>query len=163
MKWFLTFLFSAFITISGYSQQMVSVYYDESDPSGKTEKFRIVKFEQYSEIDFNVVHFLNSHRILVDEDFDELSVRVMSSVNTSSEDDFEYGASTSKIIIAVSEFDEAPTQNLFMIIPLLNPTLENLEAIDDYTVLLSIEYGFKNERMETKFRIKLDEVVPETE
>ena len=163
MKWFFIFIFVVSLSSNGFCQNEATIYYDESEPTDEIEKFRIVKFGQYSEVDFNIVHFLNSHQILADEDFDELSVRVMSSKNTYSEDDFEHGATTSKIIIAVSEFDEAPTQNLFMIIPLFNPDVKKLENIDNYSALLTLEYGFHDVRETTTFRIELNEVVPQNQ
>lgn len=160
MKWIICILF-LFVNISSiYSQDSVTIYTDHSNLSGNTEEFKISKYSRYVDenFDFNLINFIDSHVILADELFKSFSVRVMSAHNAYSEHKFEHGATTHKIVITTSEFGEAPYKNLFIILPLFNPKLITLDAIDFENTKLVIEHGYYDQRKITEFKVNFDDV-----
>ncbi|GAB5525104.1 MAG: hypothetical protein Roseis2KO_29760 [Roseivirga sp.] len=68
---------------------------------------------------------------------------------------FRNGEVSHNLYVAISEFDEAPDQNLFEIGPFLNPTFLKWEEAKDQGVF-HLEYGPASQRMTIKITVDIE-------
>lgn len=61
------------------------------------------------------------------------------------------------VLIAVSEYDEYPTQNLFSVGPFYNPKLKSLDS-DTSSKVIQIEYGPFDERQSIEMKLDIKEL-----
>jgi hypothetical protein len=63
------------------------------------------------------------------------------------------------VLVAVSEFDDAPMQNLFEIGPFINPKFIKWVEVNQYNKSFEIEHGNFHERKRIKFKAHIDEII----
>ena len=62
------------------------------------------------------------------------------------------------LLIAVSEFDEEPNQNLFEIGPFYDPKFVKMTGNEDYQKEFEIEYGAYDNRKSVKLKVNINEL-----
>ena len=112
----------------------------------KSENSRLIKVSNNSE--------------LIGEDRENnLSVRVYIIDNGSGSAGIEEGHEVShNLLIAVSEFDEEPNQNLFEIGPFYNPKFVKWTREKEYEKEFEIEYGIYDNRKSVKLKVNMSEL-----
>ena len=74
---------------------------------------------------------------------------------------FESCEVSNNLLVAVSEFDEAPNQSVFEIGPFYNPKFIKWTDIKEYEREFTIEYGVFDNRKSIKLKTNINELILE--
>ncbi len=107
--------------------------------------------------DQHLIKLFNDLTILVEKKTDKLAIRVFEIGNEPGSAGQQSGEITHTIYIAVSEYDETPTQNVFVFGPIYRPKA-SLSTKTNNEPELKIEYGSYDSRQTVTFRISLDKI-----
>ncbi len=89
-----------------------------------------------------LIEVLNNSKLIGQNSEGHLSVKIYIIDNGSGSSRFEEGHEVShNLLIAVSEFDEGPNQNLFEFGPLYNPKFIEWTRMNEYEREFEVEYG----------------------
>ena len=103
-----------------------------------------------------LIKVLNNSELIGENRENYLSVRIYKIENGSGSAGFEEGHEVShNLLIAVSEFDEEPKQNLFEIGPFYNPKFVKLTGNKEYQKEFEIEYGAYGNRKVVKLKVNI--------
>ena len=109
--------------------------------------------------DSKLIKVLNNSQLIGENRENYLSVRVYKIDNGSGSAGFEEGHEVShNLLIAVSEFDEEPNQNLFEIGPFYNPKFVKWTGEKEYQKEFEIEYGSYDNRKSVKLKVNIKEL-----
>ena len=101
----------------------------------------------------------NNSELIGENRENNLSVRVYIIDNGSGSAGIEEGHEVShNLLIAVSEFDEEPNQNLFDIGPFFNPKFLKWTRVTEYEKEFKIEYGIYDNRKSVKLKVNINEL-----
>lgn len=103
--------------------------------------------------DKQLINILNNSELLSKNETDNLSIRIFIIGNNPGSAGFESGEITHNLLIAVSEFDEYPKQNLYEIGPFYNPIQVNWRK--NHFELL---YGETEKPKKKEFEVTIDEI-----
>ena len=117
-------------------------------------KLKIVKSEN-----LRLIKVLNNSELLRENSEENLSVRIYKIDNGSGSAGIEEGHEVShNLLIAVSEFDEQPKQNLFEIGPFYNPKFIKWTEENENQKEFEIEYGVYDNRISVKLKVNINEL-----
>ena len=109
-----------------------------------------------------LIKVLNNSELIGENRENYLSVRIYKIDNGSGSAGIPEGHEVShNLLIAVSEFDEEPNQNLFEIRPFYNPKFMKWTDKKEYEKIFEIEYGIYNKRKTVKLKININELTLE--
>jgi hypothetical protein len=108
-----------------------------------------------------LIEVLNNSELISENNEIWLSVRVYQISNGAGSAGFNSGEVSHNILIAVSEFDIAPKQNLFEIGPFFNPKFINWYGKTEYEKEFEIEYGIYDDRKTIRLKININEMTIE--
>ena len=108
-----------------------------------------------------LIKVLNNFDLIGENRENYLSVRIYTIDNGSGSAGFESCEVSHNLLIAVSEFDEAPNQSLFEIGPFYNPKFIKWTNIKEYEREFIIEYGIYDQRKTIKMKININELILE--
>ena len=109
-----------------------------------------------------LIKVLNNSELIGENRENYLSVRIYKIDNGSGSAGIPEGHEVShNLLIAVSEFDEEPNQNLFEIGPFYNPKFMKWTDKEEYEKIFEIEYGIYNNRKSVKLKININELTLE--
>ncbi len=109
-----------------------------------------------------LIKVLNNSELIGENRENYLSVRIYKIDNGSGSAGIPEGHEVShNLLIAVSEFDEEPNQNLFEIGPFYNPKFMKWTDKKEYEKIFEIEYGIYNKRKTVKLKININELTLE--
>ena len=108
---------------------------------------------------FRLIKVLNNSELIGENRENYLSVRIYKIDNGSGSAGFPEGHEVShNLLIAVSEFDEAPNHNLFEIGPFYNPKFVKWTDEKEYEKEFEIEYGIYSNQKTIKLKININEL-----
>lgn len=106
-----------------------------------------------------LIKVLNNSELIGENKEYYLSVRIYKIDNGSGSAGIKEGNEVShNLLIAVSEFDEEPNQNLFEIGPFYNPKFVKWTKKKEYQKEIEIEYGAYDNRKSIKLKININEL-----
>ncbi len=105
-----------------------------------------------------LIKVLNNSELIGENRENYLSVRIYTIDNGSGSAGFESCEVTHNLLIAVSEFDEEPNQNLFEIGPFYNPKFIKWTKIKEYEREFEVEYGIYDNRKTVKLKVNINEL-----
>lgn len=109
--------------------------------------------------DSKLVRVLNNSQLIAENRENYLSVRVYKMDNGSGSAGFPEGHEVShNLLVAVSEYDEQPVQNLFEIGPFFNPKFVKWLEVKKYQKEFEIEYGVFDSRKSVKLIVNINEL-----
>jgi hypothetical protein len=108
-----------------------------------------------------LIKILNNSELIGDNRENYLSVRIYKIDNGTGSAGLESYEVSHNLLIAVSEFDEEPNQNLFEIGPFYNPEFIKWTDIKEYEREFTIEYGIYDQRKTIKMKININELILE--
>ena len=109
-----------------------------------------------------LIKVLNNSELIGENRENYLSVRIYKIDNGSGSAGIPEGHEVShNLLIAVSEFDEEPNQNLFEIGPFYNPKFMKWTDKKEYEKIFEIEYVIYNKRKTVKLKININELTLE--
>ena len=118
------------------------------------EKVKIIKSDNN-----RLIKVLNNSELIGENKENYLSVRIYKIDNGSGSAGIKEGDEVShNLLIAVSEFDEEPNQNLFEIGPFYNPKFVKWTKKKEYQKEIEIEYGAYDNRKSIKLKININEL-----
>jgi hypothetical protein len=104
---------------------------------------------------------LNNSELIGENREHYLAVRIYAVDNGTGSAGLPSSEVTYNLLIAVSEFDEEPNQNLFEIGPFYNPKFVKWTEIKEYEKGFKIEYGIYKKRKTKKLKININELTLE--
>jgi hypothetical protein len=105
-----------------------------------------------------LVQVLNNSDLIVENREKGISVRIYAIDNGSGSAGFESGEVSHNLLIAVSEFDEYPNQNVFEIGPFYDPTFVQWIGEMEYLKGFEIEYGAYDDRKSLKLQVDINKL-----
>ena len=117
------------------------------------EKVKIIKSDNT-----RLIKVLNNSELIGENRENYLSVRIYKIDNGSGSAGFESSEVSHNLLIAVSEFDEEPNQNLFEIGPFYYPKFVKRNGEKEYQKEFEVEYGVLEERMTFTLTININEL-----
>ena len=118
------------------------------------EKVKIIKSDN-----IRLIKVLNNSELIGENGENNLSVRIYKIDNGSGSAGISEGHEVShNLLIAVSEYDEQPLQNLFEIGPFYNPKFIKWTGIKESQKEYEIEYGAYNHRKSIKLIVNINEL-----
>jgi len=118
------------------------------------DKLKIEKSENS-----RLIEVLNNSELIGENRANNLSIRIYKIDNGSGSAGIAEGHEVShNILIAVSEFDEEPNQNLFEIGPFYNPKFVKWIGEKEYQKEFEIEYGDHENRKSIILNVNIDEI-----
>ncbi len=110
--------------------------------------------------DLKLIKILNSTRLIGENNDNSLSVRIYQIDNGSGSARIPEGHEVSyNLLIAVSEFDEYPNQNLFEIGPFLSPKFIQWSDNMEYQKEFQIDYGPYNKKRSVILTVNINELI----
>lgn len=103
-----------------------------------------------------LIKALNNAEQIAKNNENYLSVRVYKLDNGPGSAESESCEVSHNILVAVSEFDTAPMQNVFEIGPFINPEFLSWSEVKEYERSFVIEYGDYDNRKKTGLRVNID-------
>lgn len=116
-------------------------------------KLKIEKSENY-----RMIKVLNNSVLIGENRENYLSVRIYKTDNGSGSAGFPSSEVSHNLLIAISEFDEEPNQNLFEIGPFYNPKFVKWTGKKDNQKEFEIEYGAYDKRRTVKLKVNINEL-----
>ena len=101
---------------------------------------------------------LNNSELIGENRENYLSVKIYKIDNETGSAGFPSSEVSHNLLIAVSEFDEEPNQNLFEIGPFYNPKFVKWAEENEYQKEFEIEYGAYTSRKSAKLKININEL-----
>lgn len=118
------------------------------------KKVKIIKSDKNQ-----LIKVLNNSELIEENRDNNLSVRIYKIDNGSGSAEISEGHKVShNLLIAVSEYDEQPLQNLFEIGPFYNPKFIKWTVIKESEKEYEIEYGAHNHRESIKLIVNINEL-----
>ena len=105
-----------------------------------------------------LIKILNNSELIEASKDNFLSVKIFISDNGTRSAAFPNSEVSYNLLIAVSEIDEKPVQNLFEIGPMYNPKIVEWTVEDEYEKEIKIEYGIYKNRQTVKLKININEL-----
>ena len=106
-----------------------------------------------------LIKVLNNSKLIGENNEGHLSVKIYIIDNGSGSSGFEEGHEVSaNLLIAVSEFDEDPNQNLFEFGPLHNPKFIEWTRVNEYEREFEVEHGTYDARNILKLKVNVNEL-----
>jgi len=105
-----------------------------------------------------LIKVLNSSELIGKNRENYLSVRIYKTDNGSASAGFPSSEVSHNLLIAVSEFDEEPNQNLFEIGPFYNPKFIKWNWTKKYEKEFEVEYGIYKLRKTIKLKVNINEL-----
>lgn len=105
-----------------------------------------------------LIKVLNNSELIGENTVDFLSVRIYKIDNGTGSAGFPSSEVSHNLLIAVSEFDEVPNQNLFEIGPFYNPKFMKWTKKMEYQREFEIEYGAYDDRKLLKLKVNINEL-----
>ncbi len=106
-----------------------------------------------------LIEVLNNSKLIAENSEGHLSVKIYIIENVSGSSGFEEGHEVStNLLVAVSEFDEDPNQNLFEFGPLYNPNFIQWSRINDYEREFEVEHGTYDARKMVTLKVNIIEL-----
>ena len=105
-----------------------------------------------------LIKILNNSELIEASKDNFLSVKIFTSDNGTGSAAFPNSEVSYNLLIAVSEVDEKPDQNLFEIGPFYNPKVVEWTFEDEYEEEIEIEYGIYKSRQTVKLKININEL-----
>ena len=105
-----------------------------------------------------LIKILNNSELIGEDRENNLSVKIYTVDNGTGSAGFPSSEVSHNLLIAVSEFDEEPNQNLFEIGPFYNPKFEKWNCINETEKEFIIEYGIYDNRKTIKLKINIKEL-----
>jgi len=107
---------------------------------------------------YRLIKVLNNSELIGENRENYLSVKIYSIDNGTGSAGFESSEVSHNLLIAVSEFDEEPNQNLFEIGSFYNPKFIKWTDKEKFEKEFEIEYGIHNNRKTIKLKININEL-----
>ena len=109
--------------------------------------------------DSKLVRVLNNSQLIGENRENSLSVRVYKMDNGSGSAGLPEGHEVSyNLLIAVSEYDEQPVQNLFEIGPFFNPKFVKWLGVKEFQKEFEIDFGVFDSRKSVKLVVNINEL-----
>ncbi len=105
-----------------------------------------------------LIKILNNSELIEASKDNFLFVKIFISDNGTGSAAFPNSEVSYNLLIAVSEIDEKPVQNLFEIGPMYNPKIVEWTVEDEYEKEIKIEYGIYKNRQTVKLKININEL-----
>lgn len=105
-----------------------------------------------------LIKVLNNSELIGENRESNLSVRIYKTDNGSGSAGFPSSEVSHNLLIAISEFDEEPNQNLFEIGPFNNPKFTKWIGKMDNQKEFEIEYGTYDNRKSVKLKVNINEL-----
>ena len=105
-----------------------------------------------------LIKVLNNSKLLGEDKDNYLSVRIYAVGNGSTSAGYASSEVSHNLLIAVSEFDEEPNQNLFEIGTFYNPKFIKWTNKEENEKEFEIEYGPYSKRQTIKLKINIEEL-----
>ncbi len=105
-----------------------------------------------------LIKILNNAELIEASRETYLSVRIYKIDQGSGSAGYESSEVSHKLLIAVSEWDEEPNQNLFEIGPFYNPKFIQWTNINEYELEFEVEYGIYDDRKILKLKVDINEL-----
>tara|TARA_R110002051_G_scaffold80265_5_gene144105 strand:- start:90 stop:452 length:363 start_codon:yes stop_codon:yes gene_type:complete len=108
---------------------------------------------------FRLIKVLNNSNLIAEYRGNWIAVRVYKTDNGSDSAGLTVGHEVShNLLIAVSEFDENPNQNVFEIGPFLNPKFITWSELNEYEKEFEVEYGVFDQRKKLKLAFNINKL-----
>ncbi|PIB38285.1 hypothetical protein [Maribacter sp. 4G9] len=118
------------------------------------DKLKIAKSENSQ-----LIKILNNSELIGENGENNLRVRIYKIDNGSGSAGISEGHKAShNLLIAVSEYDEQPLQNLFEIGPFYNPKFKKWTGIKEAKKEFEIQYGAESKRESIKLNVNINEL-----
>ncbi len=101
---------------------------------------------------------LNNSELIGENRENYLSVKIYTIDNGTGSAGFESCEVSHNLLIAISEFDEEPNQNLFEIGPFYNPKFIKWTEIKEYEREFEVEFGIYNNRKTVRLKVNINEL-----
>ena len=101
---------------------------------------------------------LNNSELIGENRENYLSVKIYTIDNGTGSAGFESCEISHNLLIAISEFDEEPNQNLFEIGPFYNPKFIKWTEIKEYEREFEVEFGIYNNRKTVRLKVNINEL-----
>ncbi|OZV70119.1 hypothetical protein [Winogradskyella aurantia] len=101
---------------------------------------------------------LNNSELIGENRENYLSVKIYTIDNGTGSAGLESCEVSHNLLIAVSEFDEEPNQNLFEIGPFYNPKFIKWTEIKEYEREFEVEFGIYNNRKTVRLKVNINEL-----
>ncbi|MEH6764381.1 MAG: hypothetical protein V7655_07770 [Aequorivita antarctica] len=108
-----------------------------------------------------LIKVLNNSQLIGENKENYLSVRIYTIDNGSGSAGFESCEVSYNLLVAVSEFDEAPNQSVFEIGPFISPKFIKWTGVKEYEREFTIEHGVFDNRKTIKLKTNLNELILE--
>ncbi len=108
-----------------------------------------------------LIEVLNNSELISENSEKWLSVRIYKIDNGAGSAGFNSGEVSHNILVAVSEFDIGPEQNLFEIGPFYNPEFIKWDRKKEYEKEFEVEYGGYNDRKSIRLKVNINEMTIE--
>ncbi|PKG43843.1 hypothetical protein [Psychroflexus sp. MES1-P1E] len=105
-----------------------------------------------------LIKVLNNSELIGDNRESDLSVRIYKIDNGSGSGGFPSSEVSHNLLIAISEFDEEPNQNLYEIGPIYKPKFVRWIGEKDNQKEFEIEYGAYENRKYVKLKVNINEL-----
>ena len=105
-----------------------------------------------------LIKILNNSQLIEASKDNFLSVKLFIIDNGTGSAGFPNSEVSYNLLIAVSEIDEKPDQNLFEIGPFYNPKIVEWTSEDEKEIEIEIEYGIYKNRKTVKLKININEL-----
>jgi hypothetical protein len=105
-----------------------------------------------------LIKVLNNSELIGENRENYLSVKIYTIDNGTGSAGFSSSEVSHNLLIAVSEFDEEPNQNIFEIGPFYNPKFIKWTDKKEYGKEFEVEYGINNNRKTIKLKININEL-----
>lgn len=109
--------------------------------------------------DFDLVRLISGITLKSEARTDQLDARILFMTDLPGSAGYNNGETTTSIYVTVSEYDELPDQNLYILKSFYNPTIKEFESKSSEAFNLIIEYGPSTDRMKKTFIVKLNEII----
>ena len=103
-----------------------------------------------------LIYVLNNSKLITENREEWISVKVYTMDNGSGSAGLESCERSDNLLVAVSEFDEAPLQNLFEVGPFLSPKFMRWRGEKEYEKEFEIEYGALDQRQNIVLKVSID-------
>ncbi|PTM08351.1 MAG: hypothetical protein DA407_08270 [Bacteroidetes bacterium] len=108
-----------------------------------------------------LIKVLNNSELIAENRENYLSVRIYTIDNGTGSAGFPSSEVSHNLLIAVSEFDEAPNQSVFEIGPFISPKFIAWTSVKEHEREFTIEHGVFDNRETIKLKTNLNELILE--
>jgi hypothetical protein len=109
-----------------------------------------------------LIKFANSSNLIAStQEAQNIRIRIYTLHNEPGSAAYATGEVTHNILVSVSEYDEYPRQNLFIVSEFLSPSFQKWSGTKNDSATAIIEYGPYNARKSIKLKISINNVMIE--